>query len=202
MLPSASGFVDPLLSTGFALTLLGIQRVARIVQEQFGRPGFSAALEEHARITRRELLAAEDLVSSLYTAFDDFELFTNLSLLYFAAASFSETVRRLGRPELAGGFLLYDHPIHGPLIAECCRLARELKNPRRLGDPSRGHLLRLIRDTIEPINIAGLSDKARRNWYPVDLRDLYAGAPKVRATRGEIEAMLSRCGIAPSSPLA
>jgi len=33
----------------------------------------------------------------------DFPLFTSLSLLYFAAASFTETARRLGRPELAGG---------------------------------------------------------------------------------------------------
>ena len=31
MLPSAAGFVDPLLSTGFALTLLGIERLARIL---------------------------------------------------------------------------------------------------------------------------------------------------------------------------
>src|ERR1700733_11527306 len=32
MLPSAAGFVDPLLSTGFALTLLGIERLARILR--------------------------------------------------------------------------------------------------------------------------------------------------------------------------
>ena len=31
MLPSAAGFVDPLLSTGFALTLMGIERLARIL---------------------------------------------------------------------------------------------------------------------------------------------------------------------------
>ena len=41
---------------------------------------------------------------------DDFELFKRLSLLYFAAASYSETARRLGRPELAPGFLLAGAP--------------------------------------------------------------------------------------------
>ena len=197
MLPSAGGFVDPLLSTGFPLALLGILRVAGIVRDQFGRRNFSESLEQHARITRCELLAAENLIASLYTAFDDFELFTNLSLLYFAAASFSETVRRLGRPELAGGFLLHDHPVHGPRIAECCALARDLAKPREARDPARKHLLHLIQDTIRPINVAGLADSTRRNWYPVNLEDLYAAAPKVRATHHEIDAMLARCGLTP-----
>ena len=37
MLPSAAGFVDPLLSTGFALTLMGIERLAQILGRYFGR---------------------------------------------------------------------------------------------------------------------------------------------------------------------
>ncbi len=195
MLPSAAGFVDPLLSTGFPLTLLGVLRLAGIVREQFGRPDFCKALEQHARVTRCELLAAEHLVASLYAAFDDFEMFTHLSLLYFAAASFSETVRRLGRPELAGGFLLHDHPTLGPQIAECCRLARERAEVRDSHSLSREDLLRLIRDTIEPINLAGLTDSARRNWHPVNLDDLYAAESKIHSTRREINAMIKRCGI-------
>src|SRR5213075_964570 len=34
-LPSAAGFVDPLLSTGFPLTLLGISRLAKIIDEDW-----------------------------------------------------------------------------------------------------------------------------------------------------------------------
>ena len=33
MLPSAAGFVDPLLSTGFPLTLMGIERLARVIDK-------------------------------------------------------------------------------------------------------------------------------------------------------------------------
>jgi FADH2 O2-dependent halogenase len=38
LLPSAAGFVDPLLSTGFPLTLLGLARLARILEEDWEKP--------------------------------------------------------------------------------------------------------------------------------------------------------------------
>ena len=40
----------------------------------------------------------------------DFPVFAALTKLYFAAASYAEGARRLGRPELAGAFLSGDHP--------------------------------------------------------------------------------------------
>jgi FADH2 O2-dependent halogenase len=36
LLPSAAGFTDPLLSTGFPLALLGVERLARILDEDWG----------------------------------------------------------------------------------------------------------------------------------------------------------------------
>ena len=36
MLPSAAAFVDPLFSTGIPLTLLGIERLGRILEEAWG----------------------------------------------------------------------------------------------------------------------------------------------------------------------
>ena len=36
LLPSAAGFVDPLLSTGFPLTLLGVARLAEIIRTRLG----------------------------------------------------------------------------------------------------------------------------------------------------------------------
>jgi FADH2 O2-dependent halogenase len=62
------------------------------------------------RQTEDELLATARLIGSLYATMANFPLFVSLSLLYFAAASFSETARRLGRPHLASSFLLHDHP--------------------------------------------------------------------------------------------
>jgi FADH2 O2-dependent halogenase len=64
------------------------------------------------------------------------------------------------------------------------------------GEPGDGPALAAaIRDAIEPIDVIGLGDGSRRNWYPVDAADLLAGASKLGATREEIEALLERCGL-------
>src|SRR5260370_14246526 len=95
MLPSAAGVIDPLLSTGFPLTLLGVQRIARLLEVHWRRPSFAAGLGHYAGLTALELGTAAQLVAALYATMDRFELFREMSTLYFAAASFSQTVRRL-----------------------------------------------------------------------------------------------------------
>ena len=113
LLPSAAGVIDPLLSTGFPLTLLGILRLVDLLERTSAGPERDAALADYERTTLAELDATERLVAALYATMDDPPLFKRLSLLYFAAASFSEAARRLGRPELAPGFLLCAHPAFG-----------------------------------------------------------------------------------------
>lgn len=138
MLPSAAGVVDPLLSTGFPLTLLGIERLARIIEN--GCP--PAALAEYERQTFSELDATAALVAALYANMRDFDTFSALTLLYFTAASFSESARRLHRPDLARSFLLHDDPRFGPALRECCRVP----------DIAR------IYAAIDPFDIAGLEN--------------------------------------------
>lgn len=198
LLPSAVGVIDPLLSTGFPLTLLGILRLAEALAHDWERPGLEKRLAEYARHTQAELDATERLVAALYASMADFELFKRLSLLYFAAASFSETARRLGRPELAPGFLLCDHASFGPEsagIAEAALL-------RPTGE-ARRQLLGRIDAAIEPFDVAGLGDRARNDWYPVWAEDLLAAAPRLRATPDELAGLLERCGFTPRpSPVA
>src|SRR5207249_4141187 len=55
LLPSAAGVIDPLLSTGFPLTLLGIQRLLAILEADPSE----MALREYERITLAELDATE-----------------------------------------------------------------------------------------------------------------------------------------------
>ncbi len=110
------------------------------------------------------------LVAALYAHFGDFPVFSALTHLYFAAASYAEACRRLERPALAGGFLGHDHPTFGPALRACCE--RALANPPQ----SRAALLARIRDAVEPLDVIGLSDASRRNWYPVDPEDLRAAA--------------------------
>jgi FADH2 O2-dependent halogenase len=195
LLPSAAGFVDPLLSTGFPLTLLGIVRLARALEEDFNSPRLEGALMNYARRTREELELTADLVGALYATMKDFELFGALSLLYFTAASFSEAARRLDRPGLAPGFLLLDHPDFGPRVRDCCRRVREAAVDGGLAPGAKIRLMAEIRQLIEPFDVAGLNDRGRRNWFPVDPRDLLNAAGKLEATESEVRTMLLRCGV-------
>ena len=174
MLPSAAGVVDPLLSTGFPLTLLGVERLARIIEGGF-QPG---ALAEYERQTFSELDGTAALVAALYANMRDFETFSALTLLYFAAASFSESARRLHRPDLARPFLLHDDPRFGPALRECCRA------------PSAAR----IREAIEPFDVAGLGRLERHPYYPARAEDFMDAAHKLGATRADAARALERAG--------
>jgi tetracycline 7-halogenase / FADH2 O2-dependent halogenase len=124
MLPSAAGVIDPLLSTGFPLTLLGIIRLLDVLEHTLHGDERQRRLRHYAEATSDELDATEQLVAALYASMEDVPLFTRLALLYFAAASFSEAARRLGRPQLAPGFLLHAHPDFGSGLRECAARGR------------------------------------------------------------------------------
>lgn len=189
MLPSAAGVIDPLLSTGFPLTLLGIGRLLEILEAPLDASERAAALAAYAQITSAELDATEMLVAALYANMHDPLVFKRLGLLYFAAASYSEAARRLGRPHLAQGFLLHAHPWFGPMLKTCAMTA--LATPR---GRDRNALLRHIDRAIEPFDVAGLLDRTRDDWYPVLADDLRANAHKLDATVDEIHGMLESCG--------
>jgi FADH2 O2-dependent halogenase len=194
LLPSAAGVIDPLLSTGFALTLFGIVRLLDILERTSPGPERDEALRAYERTTLDELDATERLVAALYAAMDDPALFKRLALLYFAAASFSETACRLGRSDLAPGFLLNAHPTFGPEMQACTLAA--LSAPR---GAARRALGERIDRAIEPFDTIGLLDRHRRDWYPVLAEDLMASASKLQATPGEIQDLLERSGMAPKA---
>ena len=191
MLPSAAGVIDPLLSTGFPLTLLGITRLVDVLERTWNRPARRDALAAYERQTRRELDATERLVAALYASMDDFALFKRLGLLYFAAASYGEAVRRLGRPELAPGFLLCDHAVFAEQCGAICDAAGA-----PAGCADRAAVVDAIDRAIEPFDVAGLGDRGRRDWYPVLADDLFAARHKMHASAEEVSALLERCGFA------
>jgi FADH2 O2-dependent halogenase len=189
LLPSAAGFIDPLLSTGFPLTLLGVERLAGLIETKWGRADFASELSNYSMQTTMELVSAGRLVAALYASMHDFELFRALTLLYFAAASYTESARRLGKPELAGEtFLLGEHPTFAARCRSCAEAA--LRHP---SGPRRELLLRAIQQAIQPVDIAGLGQN-RKNWYPARAADLFANADKLHSTQEEMRAMLARCG--------
>jgi FADH2 O2-dependent halogenase len=160
LLPSAAAFVDPLLSTGFPLALLGIHRLAEALENDFGTPRFDPRLAAYGVLTLEEADRSARLVAALYSAFGDFPLFVELSKLYFAAAHFSESARRAGRPELAGTFLCGSHPEFGPALDACCRAALA---PRDAA--SRERLRADVARAVQLVDLAGLLDTSRRNWF-------------------------------------
>jgi FADH2 O2-dependent halogenase len=189
LLPSAAGFVDPLLSTGFPLALLGGSRLAEILAQDWNTGDFHHRLQAYAAQTDQELMATARLVAALYATMDNFPVFIAISLLYFAAASYAEAARRLGKAHLASSFLLCDDAVFGP---ESQRLFERALQP--LTETESAELVREILSAIEPINVAGLGRPERPNWYPVEASDLLDNAHKLKATRGEVLAMLERCG--------
>lgn len=189
LLPSAAGFVDPLLSTGFPLTLLGVARLAEIIEQDWSTPQFSDALKTYAAQTDNELLAAARLIRSLYANMDRFPVFVSLAMLYFAAASYSETARRLGKTQLASSFLLHDYPNFGPAAQ---RTFEHAPNARTQDEMSQ--FATEISQVIAPFNVAGLADPSRQNWYSVNADDLLNSAEKVDSTEQEIKLLLEKCG--------
>jgi FADH2 O2-dependent halogenase len=188
LLPSAAGFVDPLMSTGFPLVLFGVGRLAEILERDWETDRFQTALATYAKQTDDDLLATARLIGSLYASLGNFPLFVSLSLLYFAAASYAEAARRLGRPHLAGSFLLHDNP--GFQVTELMERARSVRGSEETAQLNRDILL-----AIEPFNIAGLGDPDRRNWYAVEAEDFLSSAHKVGADRDEVSRLLDQCGV-------
>ena len=176
LLPSAAAFADPLLSTGFPLVLLGIHRLAEALERDFGTPRFDARLSAYGALTLEEADRAARLVAALYAAFGDFPLFVELSKLYFAAAHFSESARRAGRPELAGTFLCGSHTEFGPAYDACCRSALAVRDPA-----SRERLFADIARAVQLVDLAGLLDASRRNWFPAPPVSVSCAASSVPA---------------------
>src|SRR5687768_591192 len=130
-------------------------------------------LSTYETVTFRELDLAGELVAATFRAFGDFPKFAEVARVYFAAAIWAETLRRLGRK--APEFLLADDREFSEMIYKL----------RSSGTR---------RDLLERIDLAGLIDSSRKNWHPARAENLFANAGKIPAEQREIEGMLRRCG--------
>ena len=101
-------------------------------------------------------------------------------MFYFAAASFSEMQRRLTPERASGGFLRAADAGYASALRE---LSPAVRAPG-------ADFLRLVSDATDRINIAGLCNPARQNWYPVDLEDTVREAAKLGLTSERVRAVL------------
>lgn len=167
MLPSAAAFIDPLFSTGIPLTLLGVERLARSIGGPGGHSYSAVTLAEADHVAR--------FIAGAYAAFPRFDDFTAWSMFYFAAASFSEMSRRLHGDTWSRGFLLAQDETLVRGIAE-------LSPARAASDDLTGR----VAAAIGRINVAGLADQAKRNWYDVDVEAAVKAADVLAALPEEI----------------
>ncbi len=195
LLPATAGFVDPLLSTGFPLTLLGIQRIGKALRLTRDVARLSENLGSYSNNTRHEFVSTSRLIGSLYRNMGDFPFFQLISLLYFAAASYSETARRLGKPELADSFLLSADVSFAPDFNSILDRAEPY-----LDESEKLQLSSEIYRLVERYDVAGLCKRPIDNSYPVKAEDLLSAAHKFGASQSQIEQLLDRSGFS-SRPL-
>jgi len=168
-LSSAAAFIDPLYSTGFSLTLLGIERLAPLILSGTVSENDLAVYEA---AVQRDISCVARYISANFAAFSDFERFTDVAMFYFAAASWSETCRRIGKRALAPGMLLsgddaFWQGFDAYLAGECTAA-----------------------DAIAPWNIAGLADRSKAGMYPANLSDVIAAAEKLGLSQAEMQAII------------
>lgn len=181
LLPSAAAFIDPLFSTGIPLTLLGIERLGRILE---GEPTeWNRALTEYEQTTLEEADWVARFIGGCYAAFATFPRFAGLSMFYFVASSYAEMARRLGKPQRAGRFLAADDSRFRAGFDACVAALEDFASPNYFGN--------LVAGAVADRNVAGLCDPDKRNWYGVDLNDVVQGAAKLGHTPEAMRAILA-----------
>ncbi len=205
LLPHGFAFQTPLFSTGIAWSLLGVERAARLLEEGVPAP---AAAERYERLLAAEADWVERLAAGAFSAraarggerSGGLGLFAPWSLLYFAAASWSEARQRLLPEARATAGAWCREPFLGagdPVLREIVGEAE-----RRLGEAVAGgtpeSFAPWLRAAIAPRDVAGLGRADRRNLYPVELDDLVAAHGVLGLSEDEVRRALPRLRGAPA----
>jgi FADH2 O2-dependent halogenase len=129
-------------------------------------------MAKYGAMTLAEADHAARFVGGCYAAFPRFESFTAYSMFYFVAASYSEMARRVDAPSRPRRFLCADHQGFGEATTRLSPAAGD-----HAGAPAA--YAAAIAEASAPLNIAGLCDPSKRNWYGIDVEDTVRGAAKL-----------------------
>ena len=124
-------------------------------------------------------------VAGCYAGFPRFDDFVHYSMFYFAAASYAEMARRVVPERAAAGFLRADDLAFASAL--------------RALSPACGvdGLAARVRDAVDAVNIAGLCDSRKKNWYGADAEDTIAGASKLGVAPATVATVLAGLGLSP-----
>lgn len=162
LLGHAAYFLDALLSSGNAHSLLTVERLARIFARHWGRPSLREELAWYEAALLREADFVDRLVHGCYRSFGRFDLLAAFTMYYFAGAIRSEEQRRQGLAGERDEFLFSHHP---PFREAVVRGHERLLELAEGSAPVREYERQVARD-LAPYNTAGLCDPAKKNMYP------------------------------------
>ncbi len=165
MLPHAAYFFDPLFSAGNAHTLLGIQRLARILEEASDRNSLGERLADYERRLFREVEFLDWLIHGCYRTFGHFELLSSYVMYYFAGAIQSELHIRNGGAGDDAGFLFSDCEPFRASVKRSHDVLTQGTAGSAAPPPSATEFYRQVATDIAPYNPIGLCDAAKRNMY-------------------------------------
>ncbi len=106
-------------------------------------------------------------------------------MFYFAAASHAEMARRVDMPARPQQFLAADFPPFATGMKHAAQQLREhVRTKRKL---NAADFERQVADAIACLNVAGLGEPNKRNWYGVDMRDVITSAAKLGLTPAQMQ---------------
>lgn len=160
MLPHAAGFLDAWLSPGIAQTLFAVERLGRIMAEDWRSPRREARLVDYGQSVLNELAWVDEITGTCFACMDRFEVMTPVSMLYFVAAHYCEERERAGQALPEAAFLLADEPVYRQNAATLCRQAQTV------APDDAPRFAATVRQALAPYNLCCLCDPSRRNMYP------------------------------------
>ena len=165
MLPHTAGFIDPLHSTGIAHTLCGIERFVEILEKYWNKENLQSQLQHYEQILFSELDLIDQLVGGCYAAFDNFRLFTAISMLYFAAATTYEHRRAEGGPNPQAAFLCADDSLFRSIVKSVLDRLQLVTEANGRNSSAISEFEHFVSNAIEPFNSVGLCDPSVQNMY-------------------------------------
>jgi FADH2 O2-dependent halogenase len=178
LLPHAAGFLDAWLSPGIAQTLFAVERLGRILAEDWRTSRQQRELARYGDTVLQELAWMDEITGTCFACLDRFEVMAPVAMLYFVAAIYCEERERAGNAAPDAAFLLADDDEYRRIAAAVCREAPMVSSE------CAGRFADRVRQALAPYNGCGLCDPARRNLYPYTGAIMQAVHPKEARTQG------------------
>ncbi len=185
LLPNSYAFWSPLFSTGIAWNLLAVERLAEVFDPS-GRTARSSGLVRYSTYLEEEATHLRHLVETAYGSMSDFDRFHAATLVYFAAASYSEVLQRVrDQPEVPpcwSKFLGAGDPV----------LAVALRQLANCSTKTPGSLSRRMVEVLSPRDLVGLDAGQASALYPADLETVLSRLDRLPLSQREKHRAASR----------